>query len=243
MLRDHLVCGCLDKCLQCKLLADPELNFVKALVTAKAMEMAKCSAKDLQGESTRQVHLMRRRPARNLHSGPLKAQPQVSSTCSRCGVGHSTDSCKYMSATCHYCKKPGHVAKPNAKELQSAPSGPRTHQLDASDTAEEYSLYYSSSGKPQPLLVALRLNNVDVSMEVDTGAALSVISKQTYRELWPNLELAPTLKPSTVKLKTYTGETIGVKGTIDVHVTYLEQESQLNLLVIPGSGPSLIGRD
>ena len=59
-------------------------------------------------------------------------------------------------------------------------------------------------------------------MEVDTGAALSVISEQTYRELWPNPELAPTLKPNKVKLKTYTGESIAVKGTIDVHVTYLE---------------------
>lgn len=30
MLRDRLVCGCLDKRLQCKLLADPELTFAKA---------------------------------------------------------------------------------------------------------------------------------------------------------------------------------------------------------------------
>ena len=246
MLRDRLVCGCLDKRLQCKLLADPELTFAKALATAKAMATAERSAKDLHGESTGQVHLMRRRPARNRRSGPPKAQPQVSSTCSRCGAAHSADSCKYKSATCHYCKKPGHLAKvcrKKAKDLQSAPSGPRTHQLDASDTVEEYSLYYSSSGKPQPLLVSLRLNNVDVSMEVDTGAALSVISEQTYRELWPNPELAPTLKPSTVKLKTYTGESIGVKGTIDVHVAYLEQESRLNLLVVAGTGPSLMGRD
>ena len=86
------------------------------------------------------------------------------------------------------------------------------------------------------LVSPLRLNNVDVSMEVDTGAALSVISEQTYRELWPNPELAPTLQPSTVKLKTYTGESIAVKGTIDVHVTYLQQKSRLNLLVVAGTG-------
>ena len=51
------------------------------------------------------------------------------------------------------------------------------------------------------------------------------------------------LKPSTVKLKTYTGESIAVKGTINVHVIYLEQESRLNLLVVAGTGPSLMGRD
>ena len=84
---------------------------------------------------------------------------------------------------------------------------------------------------------------VNVSMEVDTRVALSVISKLTYRELWPKPELAPTLKPSTVKLTTYTGESITVKGTIDVHVTYREQESRLKLLIVAGSGPSLMGRD
>ena len=46
---------CLDKSLQCKLLADPELIFAKALVTAKAMEMAECSTKGLHSEPTGQV--------------------------------------------------------------------------------------------------------------------------------------------------------------------------------------------
>ena len=58
MLRDHLVCGCLDKRLQCKLLANPDLTFAKALATAKAMETAERSAKDLHSDSTGQVHLM-----------------------------------------------------------------------------------------------------------------------------------------------------------------------------------------
>ena len=34
-----------------------------------------------------------------------------------------------------------------------------------------------------------------------------------------------------------------MKGTINVHVIYLEQESRLNLLVVAGTGPSLMGRD
>ena len=116
------MCGCLDKRLQCKLLADPELTFAKALATAKAMETAERSAKDLHSDSTGQVHLMRRRPTRNRRSGPPKAQSQVSSTCSRCGAAHSPDSCKYKSATCHYCKKPGHLAKVCRKKVVSSHS-------------------------------------------------------------------------------------------------------------------------
>jgi len=103
--------------------------------------------------------------------------------------------------------------------------------MDASVDAEEYSLYYSTSNKLRPLEVSLRVNQVDMTMEVDTGATLSVISEQTYSHLWPK-ELAPPLRPSPAKLRTYTGERIAVKGTIDVNIIYQKQESQLGLLVV-----------
>ena len=48
-------------------------------------------------------------------------------------------------------------------------------------------------------------------------------------------------KPSTVKLRTYTGEEIGVLGCISVNVHSNEQEAQLPLLVVKGKGPSLLG--
>ena len=103
--------------------------------------------------------------------------------------------------------------------------------MDASVDAEEYSLYYSTSNKLRPLEVSLHVNQVDMTMKVDTGATLSVISEQTYDHLWPK-ELAPPLRPSPAKLRTYTGERIAVKGTIDVNVIYQKQESQLGLLVV-----------
>ena len=40
MLRDRLVCGCKDSCLQCKLLAKSDLTFERAFKQAKAMEIA-----------------------------------------------------------------------------------------------------------------------------------------------------------------------------------------------------------
>ena len=50
MLRDRIVCGCKDKCLQCKLLAETDLDFEKALKIAQAMETAEREAKDLQSQ-------------------------------------------------------------------------------------------------------------------------------------------------------------------------------------------------
>ena len=45
------------------------------------------------------------------------------------------------------------------------------------------------------------------------------------------------------RLKTYTGETIAVRGALQVNVSHNAQEARLELLVVAGSGPSLMGRD
>ena len=51
MLRDRLVCGCGDKCLQYKFLADPELTFEKDVALAKSNETAERGTKDLSSNS------------------------------------------------------------------------------------------------------------------------------------------------------------------------------------------------
>lgn len=79
-------------------------------------------------------------------------------------------------------------------------------------------------------------------MEVDTGAALSLISEETYNSLWAN-STSPALQKSDAKLKSYTGEIIQVKGTIEVEVEYQDQKAKLPLTVVSGCGPSLLGRN
>ncbi len=79
-------------------------------------------------------------------------------------------------------------------------------------------------------------------MEVDTGAAMSVISEDTFRALkkkHPCLELCE----SKVRLHTYTGEQVKVAGQFKTSVKYEEQEIVLPVLVIQGKGPNLIGRN
>ena len=54
-------------------------------------------------------------------------------------------------------------------------------------------------------------------MEVDTGAAVSVVSEDTYKKLFFNLPL----KRASVCLKTFTGEQIPILGEIAVEVYVL----------------------
>ena len=79
-------------------------------------------------------------------------------------------------------------------------------------------------------------------MELDTGATLSLVSEKTYHSLF-SPDAAPQSKASKAELKTYTREVLSILGTITVTVSYKDQVADLNLLVVAGDGPSLMGRD
>jgi hypothetical protein len=76
-------------------------------------------------------------------------------------------------------------------------------------------------------------------MEVDTGAAFSVISEST----WKHIFASEKLHHSDLKLKTYTDEPMEVVGTLNVKVHYGEQKEKLKLVVVTGNGPNLLGRN
>ena len=73
-------------------------------------------------------------------------------------------------------------------------------------------------------------------MELDTGTTVSLVSVKTFHQLFPGTEL----QPATIQLHSYSGESISVKGQVEVEVRYGEQTA---LVVVNGEGPSLFGRD
>ena len=86
------------------------------------------------------------------------------------------------------------------------------------------------------------VNGQSLDMELDTGASVSLISESTYYALW-NHDNRPTLKPTQVQLKTYTGSVVEVVGVINVEISYDGQNKGVRLHVVKGDGPSLFGRD
>ena len=76
-------------------------------------------------------------------------------------------------------------------------------------------------------------------MEIDTGAALSIISSQSYKSLFPKA----TLQKPTIKLRTYMAKEMPALGQLTVDVKYCEYEGALTLYVVEGKGPCPLGRD
>ena len=88
---------------------------------------------------------------------------------------------------------------------------------DPTQPTHEVSLFViRDETSSQPYFAELQVNNQPLCMEIDTGAAVSLASESTVAPLLS----ATKLKPSSIVLKTYTGEQILVKGTLPVTVTY-----------------------
>jgi len=104
-----------------------------------------------------------------------------------------------------------------AKEQKPQHQGVKTllESENVSRSQDEYTLFaLSSVNDRSPIEVELDTDGASVSMETDTGASLSLVLEATFTRLWPGR----LLEPSTVQLKTYTGETLQVLGSTQVHV-------------------------
>ena len=109
-------------------------------------------------------------------------------------------------------------------------------------TEEERSpspLFHLGSRGNHPIVVTMDVNGKRVDMELDTGAARTVMSSEQQQRLLPAAEL----QESSIVLRTYSSEQIQVLGELPVHVIYGNQSKHLPLLVVQGNGPCLLGRD
>ena len=255
-LRDRLVCGLRHETIQRRLLSEKALTYHKAMETARAMEAADTNAKAFKSSE----------PAIRKFSTYPSGAAQEKNSCYRCGrTNHSAADCKFKDAECHHCGKKGHIApacrskgKPQQRtHLRPKPTGTphaggskknyrRTHHVhepSAPDTdtssGEEYHLHKLEERSPTPINVQVLVNGRQLTMEVDTGAAISIISEETRKTLFTDQKL----REVSLVLKTYTGEPMQVVGQLNVRVKYGTQEAKLVLVVVGGNGPSLFGRN
>ena len=138
----------------------------------------------------------------------------TSKACYRCGkTGHLADECPFREARCHKCGKKGHIARVcmggkravggRPKKLHVIDAGVADHSGDSDIIATVDSLRGRGS---KPYRAIVTVIGKPLEMEVDTGAAVSLISKEMLEAMFP----AALLSKPSLALCTYTSEPIPV---------------------------------
>ena len=131
------------------------------------------------------------------------------------------------------CGKSGHIAKMcrNKRKVQRRPSQHNRNYRETHAISEESESQSNSevtghlkvvnwlradllrkTRENKPMLITVAMEGKGLEMEVDTGAAVSILPYREYERSFNHL----ALKPSRVKLKTYSGERITPKGELTV---------------------------
>ena len=90
--------------------------------------------------------------------------------------------------------------------------------------------------------MTLQVNGVNLPMEIDTGAAVSILSEATYKSKW-SASSRPPLAYSNIVLRTYSGHKLHMLGKVGVNVSFQGKTAKLDLIVVSNEGPTLLGRD
>ena len=180
-LRDRLVCGLRDEAIQRKLLTMDALTLSRAYEIAHGMETAQRQASELQASTkveitVNRVHWSNQRTPKTAETAP----------CYRYGKSnHVPEVCYYRRQKCHNCKKVGHIAR-MCKQAKPQRTGfvddPKSGEDSTESPGEELPLMHIHTIQPKvhkkgALLVDINLDGKPLSMEVDTGASVSLISE------------------------------------------------------------------
>ena len=240
-LRDRFVCGLRSESIRKRLLTeDQKLTFAKAMELAQSLETA---LKDAQLKAAEQI------PSGNTAVHKVTSPPKKES-CYRCGLtNHKAADCHFKETICHQCGKKGHIKRVCRSGAQPQRRGKKgaTHKRtkwvnkDQSDEDSDGSVDVHIVGKSstRPIRVEVQINGKPLLMEVDTGAAVSLISYKKLKQVLPRV----VIKKTNVVLRTYTSEVIPVRGEVQVNVSYGEQKKLLTLYVTKQEGPCLMGRE
>ncbi|XP_031338139.1 uncharacterized protein K02A2.6-like [Photinus pyralis] len=261
-MRDQLVFGLRNGVIIQRLFTEKATTstFQKAYGIAINIETAAKDATLVESRESevQSVHQLRSRhkPSKR-HSSPstnrVPRGPSASTSkqedrtpCEHCGRrNHSSVQCFHRNSVCSKCKKRGHLRYvcPRNKN-KTGPITERSHFVDVesseyeSDDQTFFNLIFNSKNSDKPITLNVKIDNVNLKMEVDTGSAISVINSVVLKELFPNKKVQNT----QLKLKAYTGDFIIPNGYIKVNASYNGISKMLKLYVVDNGGPPLLGR-
>ena len=189
-LRDRFVCGLRSKQTQKRFSVQKEVTRKAAVEIVLGMEVADKQADNFRNspEDGGIDHVKPPHPPTALKQRKL---------CCRCGENHIPQKCQFKDENCRNCKSKGHIAKVAKRKFQphiqsrignNLVQCVETGDQTPNDQDNEFKLSQISQEKPEPsIMVPVKVSNKDCSMELSTGASISIMSEEAWKERFPQL--------------------------------------------------------
>lgn len=258
MLRDVFVSGLRSRNILDRLFEEDDTGLDKTLNIALAMEKAVRGAKDVMGNSydikefkvgKQNKQFKDSNPKGNGSFRGYEKKQGKDRACTRCtGVNHNSSNCKFKNSKCRNCSKVGHLEKacwnnpPNKPKKYVAQKkvdiDPSEDQIDSNIVPMFELKNKNSVQKRGPIMITVKIEGKLVSMELDTGGAVSVMSLDRFRKI-----SGKDIKPTSTVFKTYKGDAVVPLGIVTVEVEYKNQKRDLNLYIVQENLDTILGRE
>ena len=245
MVHDRIVFGVHNPNIREKLInKGNELTLDSAIEMAQTYEVCKQQLKTM-ASPPEEVHVVRRKTSHGKVRKTIKAQdlkrnaPDVVVNTTQGGT------CPAMGKECYRCGKANHFAS----KCRSNP--PKVHTVNESATESDtdsdqgehfYIGEISATCKQDEVFVPVKLSTGSkakaVSFKLDTRAQVNVLPLKLYRKLGLPAIL---LKPTSIRLTSYSGNPLKVEGKVSLQGQYKETTKTLDLYVVQTSAPPVLG--
>ena len=254
-LRDKLVSSLNDDKIIGRLLSEGDtLTFTRACEISLQLEQNRKDTENLL--SGKEIYKMQ---ITDRNANRFSVNSRNSQSCYRCnGKNHKPENCFFRNKVCNGCHKKGHkeaacrfkayqnegrqgkFRKPQQRTVKQVCDIP-VPEVHVNESDNEYQIMTVKNRQSslKPITVELGLNGVLTKMEVDTGAAVSVITKETWHRIKKHLRI----NQQDVKLIDYNGKPIFTIGRVKVPVQHNDQNITLPAVVVNDGTCNLIGRD
>ena len=253
-LRNQFVFGLRSARIQSRLLETLDLTFEKAVEKASSMEMTARDSlelhRQLEGQST--INAVRagytdsrlsnnNLQKKNIHYTKNNSSSSINSNfkCFRCGsTNHLANKCYKANLSCNFCKKRGHIENVCLKKKKGVKYA---NQIEENIEVEEIMNVNENTNYRDRFLQNVILNNKNVTFEIDSAAAVSLMTKTQFDALFPTYILENT----DLKLQSYCQNNVLLLGYATVKAELNGRRLDLNLYVVDSDkkGYPLLGRE
>ena len=255
-LKATIIQNCLSKPLRRFALREDKLTLENLLSKARALEASEAQAKDievsLEKSESNSVQFVKKRASQKCYrcgfSWPHKNKPcpATDEAYRQCGkTGHFAKVCKSRSQSkSHKVSQPRQNNRPVPKRTPQSSSIHQVHEKENShqqteSSDEEYIFTFEKIADSKMPKVTVKINDIPITMIVDTGASLDIIDEVTFQQLQQNANIQ--LGRTSAKLFAYgSHEQLPLLGKFTTVVETSRKLTPACLHVVKGNSGSLL---